>query len=206
MAALSTLYQDILPYVPGCPDPMLDQEIRQAARMFFARTKAWVQWLEEVFVSGALREYDLDLPTQTEIVRVQRATVDGRPVEVVGWNSLPSDLALHATGGSPQLVSSADRMTVTIGSPGAAGSKLQVQVALMPSQSAASIPDTVLLLHRDAIAEGAKYRLMRVPGPLSKPQEAEQARVLFERAIAASSVDAWRGHTNATPRSSVKWC
>lgn len=206
MAALSTLLPEILPYVPGCPDPMVEQELRSAARIFFTRTKAWVQWLDEEYLVANLREYDLSLPAGTEVVRVQRATVDGRPVEVVGWNSLPSDMAIHGAGGTPQLVSSPDRLTLTIGAPGASGSRLQVQAALMPSRSATAIPDHLLSQHADALIDGAKYRLLRVPGPLHKPQEAAEAMALFERAIAACSVDAWRGHTNATPRASPKWC
>ena len=35
MATWSDLHPDVLPYVPGCPDPVLDQEIRQAAVEFF---------------------------------------------------------------------------------------------------------------------------------------------------------------------------
>ena len=45
-----------------------------------------------------------------------------------------------------------------------------------------------------------------MPGPLHKPREAEEARLLFEAAVARAGVDAWRSHTNATPRARPKWC
>lgn len=185
---------------------MLEQEIRRAARTFFDRTKAWTQWLDEIYLVADVRDYDLDIPAGAEVSRVQRATIDGAPINVVGWSSTPVDLATRQALGGRQLASSSDLLTVTIGSSAAAGSRLQVQVSLIPSRTSTSIPDDVLAKHVDAVIDGAKYYLMRVPGPLYKPSDAQAAGLAFEQAIAAASIEAYRDHTPTTPRASVKWC
>jgi hypothetical protein len=93
-------------------------------------------------------------------------------------------------------------LTQTVGT----AARLQVQASLAPSRTAIGLEALLASQHRLAIVEGAKHRLMRVPGPLHKPKPAEESRQLFEAAVAAASVDAWRGHTNSTPRARPKWC
>lgn len=185
---------------------MLDQEIRRAARQFFDRTKAWAVWLDTIYLVANLRDYDLDIPAGTEVVRLQRATVNGAPINVAGWSTLAVDLSSNESQGGRQILASSDLLTVTLGNEGEAGAKLQVQVALMPSRTATSIPDDVLSKHVDAVIEGAKYNLMRVPGPLYKPKDAEAARRAFENHVSGATVEAYRDHTMTTPRASVKWC
>lgn len=205
MASWSSLIPDVVPFVPGCPDPMIEQEIRSAAIEFFQRTRAWVEWLEPFQSQPGAIDYDLDLPAASEVVRIERATRDGRPLDVVGFRTLMADPSLAESYG-PMALTSSDRVTVTLSQPSGIGSRIQVQVSLMPTRTASGVGDTLMSKHRDAIAEGAKYRLMRMPGPMNQPASAEDARQLFERAVAACSVDAWRSHTNATPRSTPKWC
>ncbi len=205
MATWSDLHPDVLPYVPGCPDPVLDQEIRQAAIEFFRRTRVWTEWLEPIYAAANLREYDLDLPAGSEVVRIEQATRNGAPFEIEGFRSLASDPAQRAVDG-PLALTSADRVTVWLSQPVGAADRIQLRVSLAPSRTAAGIGDTLFAQHRQALAEGARHRLLRMPGPLHKPREAEEARLLFERAVAAASVDGWRGHTNVTPRARPKWC
>ena len=199
------LYPDVLVYVPGCPDPTLDQALRDAAIEFLRRTRAWMPWLESSITTSSLREFDLDLPPQSEVVRIEAATLDARPLAVRGFRTIPMDSASYVDGAGLSLTST-DRITVWLTQTVGAGAKLQVLVSLVPSRSATGLDDTLLTKHRLAIVEGAKHRLMRMPGPLHQPKPAAEALQLFERAVAASSVDAWRGHTNHTPRATPKWC
>lgn len=204
MAALSALYPDILPYVPGCPDPMLDQEIRRAAREFFERARAWDDWLASITTLANVRSYTITAPTDAEVYRVKKATLDGQPLPVEIWRE--QDTEPETVEGVDKRVVTHDRRVLVLARNPAAGQVLKVQVALMPTRSAATIPDALLDQYGDAIAEGAKYRLMRVPGPLHKPKEAEEARALFERAIGSASHAAYRGQTDITPRAQPKWC
>ena len=204
MALWSAFHPDVLVYVPGCPDPTVEQALRDASIEFFRRTRAWMEWLEPIVTGGTLREYELELPTGAEVVRIERATRAGQPLEVQGFRTLTSDPARIA-GGDLALVSG-DRVSVVLTQAVAPRERVQVQASLMPTATATGLGDTLFGQHRQAIAEGAKHRLLRMPGPLHKPREAEEARLLFEAAVARAGVDAWRSHTNATPRARPKWC
>lgn len=205
MATWSDLHPDVLMYVPGCPDPVLDQEIRNSAIEFFRRTRVWTEWLEPIYTSAGVREYDLDLPSGSEVVRIEQATRNGSPLELEGFRSLGADPAQGPVDG-PLALTSADRVTVWLSQGVSSGDRVQLRVSLKPTRSATGIGDVLFSQHRQALAEGAKHRLMRVPGPLHKPREAEEARLLFEREIATASVAGWRSHTNVTPRARPKWC
>lgn len=204
MALLSALYPDVLPYVPGCPDPMLTQEIRSAAMEFFRRTRAWMTWLDPMVLSSTIREYDLDLPAGSQVFRIEAASLNGRPYPVAGLRALNADPSYDNNQQAAAV--SVDRLSVVLTQAANDGDRLQIRAALTLSKAALSLDDALYDQHKDAIAEGAKYRLMRVPGVLHKPQEAREAKDNFEAAIASASHGAWRGHTNATPRASVLWC
>ena len=203
MALLSSLYPDVLPYVPGCPDPMLDQEIRRAAIEFFRRSRAWMAWLDPIVVSSAIQEYDLDLPANAQVFRIEAASLNGREYPVSGLRALTADPSYDNAEQAAAV--SLDRLSVVLTQALGDGDRLQIRAALTLSKTALSLDDALFDQHSDAIVEGAKYRLMRVPGVLHKPQEAQEARGNFEAAIAAASHSAWRGHTNATPRARVSW-
>ncbi len=205
MALWRELHPEVLPYVPGCPDPMLDQEIRSAAIEFFRRTRVWGEWLDPVYAASSLREYDLEVPTGSEVVRIEQATRNGALLEIEGFRSVPTDPAQRAVDG-PLSITTSDRVTVWLSQGVATGDRVQMRVSLMPSRTSTGIADTLFGQYRDAMADGARHRLLRVPGPLHKPREAEEARLLFEAAIARTSADGWRGHTLVTPRAQPKWC
>lgn len=204
MALLSALYPDVLPYVPGCPDPMLDQEIRRAAIEFFRRSRAWMAWLDPIVVSSAIQEYALILPANAQVFRIEAASLNGREYPVSGLRALKADPSYDNAEQAAAV--SLDRLSVVLTQALSDGDRLQIRAALTLSKTALSLEDALFDQYSDAIVEGAKYRLMRVPGVLHKPQEAQEAQGNFEAAIAAASHSAWRGNTNATPRARVSWC
>ncbi len=204
MATWADFQPHVLVFVPGCPDPMLEQELRGAAAEFFRRTRAWVQWLDEIATTAGEREYLIALPSGAEIVRIEQATADDRPIEVQIHRLLPADPA--TVPGADHALVSADRRSLTTLRELAASTRLRVQATLMPSLTATGIPDALFEQHLDAIVSGARFRLKRAPGPLSDPPGAQLAFDEFERAVAAKGLAAWRGHTANVPRARPKWC
>jgi hypothetical protein len=204
MAVWSDFHPHALVFVPGCPDPLLEQELRGAAIEFFRRTRAWRQWLDEITTTAGVRQYPIVLPSGSEIVRIEQATADDRPIEVQIHHAQRADPA--AVQSSDYALASDDRRTLTILRDVAAGTRLRLQAALMPSLTAAGIPDDLFAQHVDAIVAGARYRLKRMPGPLADGAGAKVALGEFESAIATGALDAWRGDTNNVPRARPKWC
>lgn len=204
MAVWSDFHPHALVFVPGCPDPLLEQELRGAAIEFFRRTRAWRRWLDEITATAGVRQYPIVLPAGSEIVRIEQATADDRPIEVQIHHAQRADPTTVQS--SDYALASDDRRTLTILRDVAAGTRLRLQAALMPSLTAAGIPDDLFAQHVDAIVAGARYRLKRTPGPLADGAGAKVALGEFESAIATGALDAWRGDTNNVPRARPKWC
>jgi len=201
----SGFFPEILTVAIGCPDPLAEAKVRQAAIEFFQRTRSWVEWLEPAVSIEGIAEYDLDLPAQSDVARVERATVDGIPIEITSYRDAPYDwtrLELASQG-----LISRDLKTFVLGRSVAAGLSIQVQVALTPSRTSTGLPDDLYEKYVDDIVHGARYRVLMTPNtPFFKPEIAGAEKAMFEAAIASNAVDAWRGQTANTPRARVKFC
>jgi len=200
-----SLFPEIATFAMGCPNPLLEAKLRQAAIEFLERTRAWVEWLDPATSYEGVLEYDFDLPAGTDVVRVERATLDGEPIEIVSYRDADHDWLRQPM--LEQGVLSRDLKTFCLGVSVASGALIQIQAALKPSRNATGIPDDLADKYRDDIVHGARYLVLSMPGtPFYKPDTAAVERALFEGAIASRSVQAWRGHTANTPRARVKLC
>ncbi|CAN7344267.1 hypothetical protein LJR074_001967 [Acidovorax sp. LjRoot74] len=203
MATWADFYPELMPHVVGCPQPMANIALREAARVFFERTRIWREWLDLVSVQANVREYDLDVPDGAMVVRIERTTLDGEPLAVLSFNQLPSDPAQSET--SPGLTSR-DRAVFTLTRALPAGKQISVFASLKPTKTAMGVPDDLFEHHGQDIVEGAKRRLMMVRGTsFYAPDLAAMAGTEFESAIGTKTVTAWRSATGNTPRARVGW-
>ena len=195
----------LAPYAAACPNPLLEAEARRAAIRFFRRTRAWVEWLDPVLSKEGSVEYDLDVPTGADVVRIERATLGGKPLSVLSFRDAPKDFV--SSDLAEQGLVSANRKTFVLGNAVVAGLTCQVQVALAPSLAAVRLPDDLFELYGLDIANGALSAILAVPGvEFFQPDLAALKGSHFEAAINAVSVDAWRGFTASTPRVKTKFC
>lgn len=205
MKAWSSFYPDLLMHVPGCPDPVADQELRRAAREFFRRTRAWAVWLDAVTTAAGARTYDLDLPTDSQVVRIEKATVNGQPIDVLSVTQLDKDIETDSIDKAG--LATIDRETFTVAEGYPDGVSIKVRVSLMPSKQAIGIPEALFSRYSDDIVEGAKRNLMLFTNTsFSNASMAAIAGGTFEAAINSKTVDAWRGGTGKTPRARLRLC
>ena len=97
-------------------------------------------------------------------------------------------------------------MTITLTRTFVPGTRIEIQASLMPSRSAATLPDALMQQYADAIVSGARYRLQRTPGPLNNPQGAAEAYAEYQRLLAKFTLQAYRGNSPSVPRARPKWC
>lgn len=205
MAVWADFYPQLMPSVRGCPNPTANLALCEAAREFFRRTRLWREWLDPVTVQDGQREYDLDMPSGSVVVRVEACTSNGRPMDVLSANELESDFTAHDQSGAG--IVSKDRVTFHLTRLVPTGSVLQARVSLMPSKAASGIPNDLYEQHCEDIVAGAKHRLMLLPNTdFNNPSLAGFEGDKFQSAIASKAVTAWRGATGNTPRSRVRWC
>lgn len=205
MASWDNWLPELQLVAPAAPVPLIYQCINRAARSFLRQTRAWQEWLEPVDVTGeAFKEYTFDLPQGSELLRIERATGNGRPISVANGRDLPSDPWRHAQRGCAYLVST-DLRNFTVGASGVS-SPVQAYVSLVPTTRATSVPDTVGTLYHEAIRDGAKAELLNTPGTTYYlPDQAAVAVALFQRAIDQGSTDVWRSSTGRVSRGRTRW-
>ena len=206
MATWSAWFPDVLVHVPGAPNPTIEVALCRAAREFFRRTRAWMAWLDPATtLAGDNLEYDFDLPADTDVVRLERATVGGTPLGLMPWRQIKADPVQHDVGERGLL--SGDLLAFRLPGTFAAGEQVQALVSLMPTLAAADIPDELADRYREVIAEGAKAQLLVIPSTtFHNPPAAAIAKAEFERGIAQHAVDVFRSHTSQMPRAAVAWC
>lgn len=206
MAAWDKWEPELAVVAHQAPVPLMYQCLNRAARSFFRQTRAWQEWLDPECVMGsAFYEYWFDMPQDAELLRLERATLNGRPLGIAGARDLRADPSRHARQGCAYLVSSNLRDFIVGALP--ADGEVQAYVSLIPSLDAKGIPDELAALHHEAIREGAKAELLNTPDVnFYKPDQAAIAMALFQQAIADCAVDVWRSNTSSGPRGRVRWC
>lgn len=204
MTLWSAFYPDLLPWVIGCPLPMADLALQRSAKEFFESTRIWRAWLAPVTVLDGVREYDFVLPAGSAIVRIERSTLDGLPFDVLSHNNQTSNYADTEQEDSGLI--STDRVTFTLARAVAAGAAIAAEVSLMPALDATGIPDDLFAQHANDISYGAKARLMMIKeASFYQPDLGAMSGRLFDAAVAAKTVKAWRGLTGTTPRPRVSF-
>lgn len=160
MKTWAEFYPHVLPDVVGCPHPVVDQALREAARQFCLDSKAW-QETEVTTAAGAINRFEFDLPTQTEIIQVVRASVGGFELEVFGLYLLPPDWETDPPCGKALYHVTEDEYLL-FPTP-SAGQAISITLALRPTPVGTGVADDVFNKHVETIAAGAKYRLLKKP-------------------------------------------
>lgn len=195
MAPWFSLHHYVLPEAQGAPSPTLDRALLGAAREFYERTRVWRPWLEITTV-GVTREYALPVPADSEVVRLEQATLNGAPFGLLQADAQAVDLANDVGHDNGLAAVSSDLKRVIFTREQATGSLLRVQAALMPSETATGLADPDFAQYVRAIAKGAAAELLSQSGvQWANPQRAMQCREEFTSRIAAA---AWRLHKGAT--------
>lgn len=184
----------VLPDVPGCPEPLLDQALRETAREFCTRTKVWTEWRDPFSASGNQRVFEFDADAGSEVVAAVSASVNGEPYSVFGSHKLPAGWQDEANGcvKDHTLIHINSKEFVLYPKPNA-GESIVIELALRPTMTATGVGDVVFEEFTESIAWGTKYRLWTKPGrPWTNPQSAVQAKVEYESGVHAAANQAWR--------------
>jgi len=201
----AAFFPDMLVHVYGAPDPLIELELRRAATEFFKRTRAWMEWIGPVACTEGIREYDIDKPSGTDVITLEKVTLNNIPVRILSYRN--SSIGNTTFVGGVPGAASPERLTVLLDRDVSTDARLEIQVSLMPSRVATGLPDLMFEYHADSIVAGALARLQRIPKQeFTDLQQSAINAARFEADIGASAYRAWRGETNVTPRQKVNWC
>ena len=187
----SDFYSWVLPSVPGCPNPTLDLHIRQAAIEFCRRTLCWVRTLDPVEANGMDIRFDLDLPSQTQAVKLMAVAVNGLEYLLVDTQR---GLQLVRQGSGADFSFTQDKLTLDVHPLRGRGDSIEVDMALAPSFNASSIETDVASPYVQEIAQGALATLQMMPGVAwSDPGLAGINKAVFSQRVATVAMHAYSG-------------
>jgi hypothetical protein len=204
MKAWSAFLPDVLVHVPGCPDPVAEHAVLRAAQEFFETTRVWKQWLPDITTATETTEYVIFLEPKSELVRLERATLSGRPIRVRTEDQLPDDWQTY-TSGIEDGVHTSDRRNLVLLPAQSEDLVLKVEASMRPSNTATGIEDCLFDLYVQQIAAGAVAALKeQSEKPYSDLAGAGAWRSRFETHMGVTDFQRSRGYSSARPRRPIK--
>lgn len=161
-----TLLPEILPMVPGCPDTLIENNIRAAVIELCEKASTYQAELDPLTTVANIYEYDLEAPAGTTVQKILWVTHAGKDIEPLTSALLEQRLPKWREGNgvpeyyvqqSPSLVWLAPIPTVT------SVSSTIVRAVLKPTHTSTACDDSVMNDYRDTIINGALFRLLRIP-------------------------------------------
>lgn len=149
----------VLPFVSGCPEPVLEHHARLTAIDFCRRTLCDTRTLDPVITLG-FGSVDIEPGTDTKIVKITRVTVDGREFKLA-----PPRLGqeLVDTGSQEEFCFTTDSRSLTINPVQASDLPVVITAALAPTLTAAELADEVANEYMQDMVPGIISSIMRVP-------------------------------------------
>ena len=164
MASFESLVKDVLPYVPGCPDSLIQTNIRSAAIELCEKSKAFTFDLDPITTISGEYEYEFDQPSGTEVHQILWATYDGNDLDPISPRSLELNYPdWRDKTGTPTVYLQKTVNTFWLVPVPNDGKELLVNVALNPTRTTNNIDTEFSNTYRDGIIYGTIFRLLRIP-------------------------------------------
>lgn len=164
MASYSSLVKEVLPYVPFCPDSLVESNLRSATIEFCERSKAYILDMDGFNTISGVYEYDFDIPTGTEVHQILYMTYDGQDMDPISPRSLELNYPdWRDKSGNPHVYLQKTPTSFWIVPVPSGAKQVITSVALKPSRTSNNIDTTISNQYRDAIIYGTLYRLLRMP-------------------------------------------
>lgn len=162
------LLPEIIPMVPGCPDTLIENSIRAAVIEFCEKSGVYQAELDPVTTVANIYEYDLEAPSGTSVHKIMWAVHDGKDIEPISTNLLEQRLPKwrdKSSAGTPRYYVKQTQSTFwLVPTPGVtAASSTVLRVQLKPTHTSTACNDDVMSDYREAIVNGALFRLLRLP-------------------------------------------
>lgn len=167
---MATQYLDllpsILPSVPDCPDNTIELAIREAAIELCEKSEAYQLELDPITSISGTYEYDLEVPSGTNIYRLLWVTYEGNILEPVSSQLLEQrDPDWRDETGVPlYFIRQPNDLfwVVPVPSSGVTDA-IRMRVVLRPNRSSTSLDTEFVNDYYDTIVNGALFRLLRIP-------------------------------------------
>lgn len=210
MISIDEFFPRMLPYVPGCSEPLARQAILDSATRYCEKTLILRQSLDSFNTIKNLVSYDLESPNnQMRVARVLSVAIDGKEIKGIFEEDVPllSDSEGRPTGFYTSRVDS--EFVLNLHPKPDNKYKVVVTVALAPTKTATSLENDLFNVWSDGVIAGAIALVSKVPNmPFSSmdvamAKEAEMAKYMHESRV-ESYYGRVRGGTRVKTRPLVR--
>lgn len=164
MKEMEPILSRVLSYAPTCPEPFAISEIRDAAIEFCKRTRTWKDIDRFDVTAAGCRE--IVSPPQSQIFEIESGRIDDGKLTPVTLSRL--DILFprwreedETAEGIPEWIAQLTPNSVTL-SPRGAGT-VDLTLILMPTQDADQLPDFLVDMYQQEIADGAIASVLMMP-------------------------------------------
>lgn len=179
----------VMPYVIGCPQPLMEHHVRQAAIEFFRDTKAWRLRLEPELTDGLTPAVDLWTPRESLVLDVEDVAVNGERWPLV-TPDVGDQMALHDD--DTWFCFTRDGRELEVYPLQAQGLEVVATVNLLPTEDSTGMPDPFKPYARH-IALGAVGSIKALPAQVFSAADAPAFEERFRQRIKAESARLARG-------------
>lgn len=193
MREIEDLLPQVMPYAPGCSEPMAVAHLRDAAVRLCERTRCW-RFVHEVKTTGGEREI-LCVPAFASLFEIEWARFDGEELEAF----IPDGYSPDPESGLPRYITQIAPNMVSI-SPHGVGT-LAMSMFLKPAPGADILPAFMMDQFARALGDGALSTLLLLPNqPFSSPQMAMAFEAKFQAVLDRNFAYNLRGQQRARKR------
>lgn len=207
---LEEFYPYILVEAPGCPDPLINLNLVAAAIEFCTKSLAWTAFTTAIPLVEAQSDYVITAPADAQALMARDVWVDGSRMVAKTADELAQVLPNWQTdtGTTPAYYNSAaarGSIRVYPKPVGVTTQALTMRAAFIPTPAATALPDFLGQYHMEAIASGAKARLLNMPNvQWSNIALGVYHRQIFDNAIVDARIvelhDRVQGSMTVAPR------
>ena len=179
----SDLFSRVMPHVPGCPEIMVEDALRDAAIKFCRDSHLWREQIMDLYLSPGIHRYALDLPEQTEVTALISAC-QRKPGSRYG-EAVHPDINVF-------------RMVRFRTLPDPDKGPIELHVVLQPTRDADGMLDAIGLDYDQALIHGALERLVVIPGKdWSNPNMAPYHREKYLESLTEARIAKANSNTEA---------
>jgi hypothetical protein len=155
-------YRLIQPHLPGCPEIVMDNHLRDAASDLCERAEVWRYRSAAFNTQSGVSDYFVDIPGSSLLENIASLHVDGRLLKRT------SDLYFEQnptrSNSFPLLYSVFEDQLVRFFPTPDAAYEVRTTVVLKPSLTSTGVPTFIFETHAQTIACGAIASLCMIPG------------------------------------------
>ncbi len=161
-----SFYPYVQPYVPGCPEIVIESHLQEAAAEFCANSEVWRFTIDPDYTSKNTSDYDIDVPTNAILENVLTFSLDGKPLSHLSERHITPPMLADGTAvkGTPTSFSTLDDASIRLYPTPVAKHTFYGTAVLKPKLTATGVENFIFETHGRSIAAGAIAQIAGIPG------------------------------------------